>query len=147
MEFRPNQNLESRPQSIGQKPFTARERGVKHPYERVRALFSNHASHSLRIGRTWMLPSHPQICATNRDGLNVTEHIDTERSFNSYHSTRTSNGDQRQPRSVQCHLSRGWWNIPNQKAKSPFGLIKYDVFSSVARGSSSNTPMFLGQGT
>ena len=67
MEFGANQTLESRPRSMWEKPISAREYGINHPYDQVRAFFSDRAGgsllnfyknkfHSPHIGRTWMLP-------------------------------------------------------------------------------------------
>jgi len=108
LESRANQNLERRPQSISGTSVTARECGLHHPYERVRALFSDCAGdslnniskykpHCLQIGRTWMLPSLSEMSATERDGPSLMNLINTERFPNSDHNPRTSDGDQGQP--------------------------------------------------
>jgi len=108
LEFRANQTLEKRPQFSGGMSMTARECGIHHPYERVRALFSDCAGdslkniskykpHSLQIGRTWMLPSLSEMSATERDGPILKNLTDTERFLNSDHDLRTSNGDQGEP--------------------------------------------------
>ena len=114
MEFGANHNLESRPRSVGEKPISARELGANHPYDRVRALFSDCAGnslpivsknklHSLQIGRTWMLPSLSEMSETEHDGPNLIKFTKTERLFNNYNSVRTSDEDQRQPENL--HLS------------------------------------------
>ncbi|KAK0516251.1 hypothetical protein JMJ35_000854 [Cladonia borealis] len=106
MEFGANQNLESQPRSIWEKPITARECGINHQYGRVRELFHTSDSpphnvsqielYSLQIGRTWMLPSPSETNGTQRDGLNPTRYINNESFFNSLQSVRKPDGDQRQ---------------------------------------------------
>lgn len=108
LEFRANQNLERRPQSISETSVTARKCGLHHPYERVRGLFSDCAGdsldntstqkpYSLHIGRTWMLPSLSEMSGTERDGPRLMNLVNTERFFKSDHSVRISDGDQGQP--------------------------------------------------
>jgi len=105
VEFRANQNLETRLR--GEKHVTARECGVNHPYDRVRALFSNgvdgplynsskHKPRTLRIGRTWMPLSLTGMNGTERDGPSPVDHINAERFFNSFRGGRTSYRDQDQ---------------------------------------------------
>lgn len=141
VEFGANQNLESQPRSIWEKPISARECGLNHPYGRVRALFYTGDSphnvsqiklHSLQIGRTWMLPSLSEKSRTECDGLNLTRYINTESFFNSFQSVRKSDRDQRQPdnlnlssfpvldkanqphiSSLKPHLSDGPWSPAN----------------------------------
>lgn len=143
LEFRANQNLERRPQSIGEMSMTARECGLHHPYERVRWLFSDCAGDSLdntskykpcslHIGRTWMLSSLSEMSGTERDGPRLMNLIKTERFFNSGHCVRTSDGDQGQPdnldlnsfpflngadqphiSSLRTHISDGLWSPSN----------------------------------
>lgn len=107
MEFGANQTLESRPRSIWEKPFSAREYGVNHPYAQVRAFFSDRAGdslpnvyknkfHSPHIGRTWMLPSLSERSGTDCNGPNRMKHINTKHFLNSHLSVRTSDRDQRQ---------------------------------------------------
>ncbi len=111
MEFGANQNVEGPRRYICERPMTARERGVTHPYHRVRALFSTRFGdslhntsearpHSRHIGRTWMLPTRSPICATDCDGLYLTKHIGTECFFNRSTSAKTSERDQKQPDSL-----------------------------------------------
>ena len=105
MAFGANQNLESPPRSIWEKPISAHEYGINHPYDQVRAFFSDRAGdsppnvyknkfHSPHIGRTWMLPSLSEMSGTDCDGPNRMIHVNTEHFFNSHHSVRTSDGDQ-----------------------------------------------------
>lgn len=142
LEFGANQSLESRPRSFWdwEEPISAREYGANHPYDRVRALFSDYAGgslhntskhkpHSLQIGRTWMLPSLSEMSETEHDRPSLMNYINTERFFNSYHSLRVSAGDQEQPdnldlssfpvlenanqphiSSLRTHVSDGLWS-------------------------------------
>jgi len=107
VEFRANRNLESRPRSAG-KPITAHVCGLNHPHDRVRALFSDCAidslhntpkdkSGSLQIGRTWMQSSLSEMSGEERDGPNLTDHINIERFFKSYRGARTSGEHKAQP--------------------------------------------------
>lgn len=124
LEFRANQNLERRPQSMIENPMTARECGLHHPYGRVRALFSDCAGdsfentskykpHSLQIGRTWMLPSLSEMSGTEPDGPSLKSLVNTERFFNSDHSMRTSDGDQGEPENLDLS-SFPFLNLANQ---------------------------------
>ncbi len=114
VEFRANQNLERRPRFIGEKHITARECGIYHPHDRVRALFSDrvggplhntlkHKPPTLQIGRTWMQPSLSEMNGTERDGPIPVDHDNTERFFNSYRSVGTPDGDQGQPDSLDLN--------------------------------------------
>jgi len=129
LESGANQNLERQPRFIGEKNITARECGINHPHDRVRALFSDYVDGSLhntskkrpgplQIGRTWTLPSLSERNGTECDGPIPMDSVDTERLFNSYRSVRTSDEDQDQPDNLdlnsfpilesanQTHLSR-----------------------------------------
>ena len=137
LEFRANQNLERRPQSISETSLTARKCGLQHPYQRVRGLFSDCAGDSrdnisLHIGRTWMLPSLSEMSGTEHNGPRLMDLVNTERFFNSDHSVRASDGDQGQPdnldlssfpflnaanqphiSSLRTHVSGGPWSPSN----------------------------------
>ncbi|KAL9123989.1 MAG: hypothetical protein Q9217_006638 [Psora testacea] len=142
VEFRANQNLESRPRSGGM-PITAHEHGLNHPYDRVKALFFDctgdslhntpkHMPDSLQIGRTWMVPSLSEISGMEREGPNLMDHIDIEHFSKSYRNARTSGRHKAQPdnldlsffpvldtvnqpqiSSLRTHVSDGPWSPLN----------------------------------
>ena len=81
LEFKADQTCERPPRYMWEKPTTARKCGANHPYEPVRALFSDYATAScqnacqlLRIGRTWMTSS--ELSGTDCIGADVTNHFD-----------------------------------------------------------------------
>ena len=162
VEFGANHNLESRPRSVGEKPISARELGANHPYDRVRALFSDCAGdslhnisknklYSLQIGRTWMRPSHSETSGTEHDGPNLMKYTNTERLFNNYDSGRTSDGDQRQPENLdlssfpvldnthQPHISSSKTHVSD----GPWSPAKID--SLIASFDESDTPPIIEQ--
>ena len=138
VEFRANQNLESRPR-FGGEPITAYECGSNHPHDRVRALFLDCADDSLRntlkhkpgslpIGRTWMQSSLSEMSGKDRDGPNLMGHINIERFFKSSCGARTSvqpdnldlsffpllnSVDQPQISGPWTHVSEGPWSPSN----------------------------------
>ncbi len=160
MEFGANQNLESRPRSMWEKPISAREYGINHPYDQVRAFFSDRAGDSLpkfynnkfrspHIGRTWMLPSLSEMSGTDCDGPNRMKRINTEHFFNSHHSVRTSDGDQRRQANLDLisfpvlngankpHIS-SWKTHVSDNPWSPSNI--HGLISSFSVVNESNTP-------
>lgn len=104
LEFGADRNLEMRP--LFGKPITARECGLVHPQERIRALFSDSTWNSLQgdftrkpdflqIGRTWMLPSSG-MNETEHEGFGLTDDVNAESLSDGYHSISAPDEDQEQ---------------------------------------------------
>ena len=120
VEFDANQELGGWPQHSRERPITARECGANHPYEQVRAFFSDRAGNylhdtpkikpgPLHIGRTWMLPSPSELSEMERDRPSLRDHIHAEGFFNSFASARTFNEDQELPDTLDLSL----FPVPN----------------------------------
>ena len=135
LEFGADRDLEGRPPFVGGKPMTARECGVAHPQDRIRALFSHSTWNPLQgdfmrrpdflqIGRTWMLPSPSGMSGTKHD-------VNAESLSDGYHGMRAPDGDQEQSDhfglssfpilnadrpyifSLKTHVSGGPWSLSN----------------------------------
>ena len=89
------------------KPITARECGLVHPQERIRALFSDstwsslqgdftHKPDFLQIGRTWMLSSSSGLNETEHEGSGLTDDVNAESLSDGYHSISAPDEDQEQ---------------------------------------------------
>ena len=133
MEFGANQNLESWPRSTWGKPISAREYGANHPYDQVRAFFSDslpnvykNKFHSPHIGRTWMLPSLSEMSRTKCDGPSRMKHINTEPFFNRHHRLRISGGHQRQ----QVNLDLSSFPVPDGANQPHISSLKTHVSDS-----------------
>ena len=108
LQFRADQTYQRPPRSRWGKPTTARQCGENHPYERVRALFSDgvgslpsaseYKLHTLRIDRTWIYTS--ELSGAGRKGVDVANHLDDERFVDDQHGVQMSDGDVIQPEGI-----------------------------------------------